>query len=114
MNYGPQAKLSSSPLNIRRPRHMKEHKIRRWLRNWLVNFDSDQPVRESLVSVETANLQSEGMRFQLYRATGGYVVETSSYDRHKDRRNSKMYIITDDQDLGDQLGKIVTMEALRA
>jgi|694.fasta_scaffold08523_10 hypothetical protein len=113
MHYGAQAKLSSIN-NVRRVNtHMKKHRMRRWIRNWLMNFDS-QPERESVLSVEPAGLQSEGMKFQLYRAAGGYVIETTTYDRHKDRRNTKMHIVTDDQDLGDQLGKIVTMEALRA
>lgn len=94
-----------------RKTQMKKYRFRSWLRNWLHNFDAD--TSEPVPSLETSSLQSDGMRFQLYRASGGYVIETTTYDRHKDRRNTKMHIVTDDQDLGDQLGKIVTMEALR-
>jgi hypothetical protein len=53
------------------------------------------------------------MRLQIYRASGGYVIETRSYDHHKDRNINSMHVITEDQDLGDALGKIVMMEALK-
>jgi 3-methyladenine DNA glycosylase Mpg len=53
------------------------------------------------------------MRLQIYRASGGYVVETKAYDHHKDRNFHTMHVITEDQDLGDALGKIVMMEALK-
>jgi hypothetical protein len=50
---------------------------------------------------------------QIYKASGGYVVETRSYDSHKDRNFNSMHVITEEQDLGDALGKIVMMEALK-
>ncbi len=55
----------------------------------------------------------KGIRFQIYKATGGFVVETAMYDRHKDRHYQSLHIITDDQNLGEQIGKIITMEALK-
>lgn len=100
---------------VNRPRRKKTEMKLTWkqrFRNWLHN-DSDQP-DEVISDVEPANLQSEGMRFQLYKATGGYVIETTQYDYAKDRRLNKMYVIGNDADLGAELGKIVTMEALRA
>ena len=50
---------------------------------------------------------------QIYKASGGFVVETRGYDRQKDRHLNSMHVITEDQDLGEALGKIVMMEALR-
>lgn len=91
---------------------MKKHRIKNWLRNWL-NSDELSDKADRPIQAEPANLQSEGMRFQLYKASGGYVIETAMYDHVKDRRHTKMYVITDDKDLGSELGKIITMEALR-
>jgi hypothetical protein len=54
-----------------------------------------------------------GIRFQVYKANGGMVVETSMYDRHKDRHHNSLHIITDEQDLGKEIGKIITMETLK-
>ena len=80
------------------------------LRNWLLNSDVD---REQDICVQEDKLSSDGMRMQIYKATGGFVVETRGYDRQRDRHLNSMHVITEDQDLGDALGKIVMMEALR-
>ena len=94
-------------------RRKKEMKLtfKQRIRNWL-NRDDDESIPEAVL--ETASLQSEGMRFQLYKAAGGYVIETTQYDNRTDRRHNKMYVVTEDKDLGAELGKIITMEALRA
>jgi hypothetical protein len=55
----------------------------------------------------------KGIRFQVYKANGGMVVETSTYDRQKDRSYNGLYIITDDKDLGKEIAKIITMETLK-
>jgi hypothetical protein len=49
----------------------------------------------------------------VYKASGGYVVETRSYDRRKDQNNNSIHVITDEEDLGDRIGKIIMMEALK-
>ena len=85
--------------------------LKQRFRNWL-NRDDDEADVPQLVS-ESSGLSSEGMRMQIYKASGGYVVETRSYDSHKDRHFNNMHVITEDQDLGDSLGKIVMMEALQ-
>jgi hypothetical protein len=54
------------------------------------------------------------MRLQIYKASGGFVVETRQYDRRTDRHNNTMHVVTEEQDLGQALGKIVMMEALRS
>jgi hypothetical protein len=53
------------------------------------------------------------MNFTVYRASGGHIIETRTYDRHKDRNNHGLHIITDDKDLGDEIGKIITYENLK-
>ena len=96
---------------IRKAKQMKLT-IRQKLRNWIMN-DSDD-YAEQLVSVdETPHLESDGLRLQVYKASGGYVVETRSYDRRKDQNNNSIHVITDEEDLGDRIGKIIMMEALK-
>lgn len=98
---------------VRKVRKVKQKLTwRQRLRNWLNKDIGDSPVAQDMV-VEEASLSSEGMRFQLYRASGGYVVETRYYDRRNDRNENKMYVITEDQDVGHAIGKIITMESLR-
>ena len=65
-------------------------------------------------SMVTSTLDSDrNIRFNVYKATGGTIIETSFYDRHKDRHNTSLHIITDDQDIGKEIGKIITMETLK-
>lgn len=52
------------------------------------------------------------MTLNITKANGGWVIEHRQYDRHKDRNNNSVHIITDDKDLGEELGKIVTFESL--
>lgn len=113
MNYATSTLGSSKVRNIKKDT-MKKYRFRTWLRNWINRSDTGANIPEEGPVVATDRLQSEGMRFQLYKASGGYVIETASYDHVKDRRHTKMYVVTDDKDLGQELGKIVTMEALRA
>lgn len=53
------------------------------------------------------------IQFTVYIANGGRVVETRRYDRKTDRSTNGLYVITNDQDFGRELDKIITQEALR-
>ena len=99
---------------VRKARKVKQKLTwRQRLRNWLnKDIDDENYIPQDMV-VEEAGLSSDGMRFHLYRASGGYVVETRHYDRRNDRNENKMYVITEDQDVGHAIGKIITMESLR-
>ena len=57
-------------------------------------------------------LDSEPLRLLVYQATGGTIVETRTYDRQKDKSKNSLYIIRDDQDLGEEISKIITYSHL--
>lgn len=83
------------------------------LRNWLMDTNEGDNPEPEFVSDSSPNFDADPLRINVYKASGGFVVETRKYDRHKDENNVSMNIITDDKDLGEELGKIVTMETLR-
>jgi len=98
----------------KRARRVKEKLTwRQRLRNWFNKDLEDKDFPEIAQDIASNELSSEGMRFQLYRASGGYVVEFRSYDNKADRHNYHLYIIHKDKDIGHELGKIITMESLR-
>lgn len=101
---------------IKPARRIRKEKMKLTLRQRIINWLNNDEVEleKDIPQIEPANLQSEGMRFQLYKASGGYVIETTQYDHRNDRRHNKMYVVTEDKDLGSELGKIITMEALRS
>lgn len=53
-----------------------------------------------------------GLAFTVYSAVGGKVIQTRSYNVGTDRHTSNLYIITDKEDLGHELGHILTVESL--
>lgn len=112
VGYANQTKSAIRPTRKIRKEKMKLT-LKQRFRNWLLNEEElEADVPHQIVS-EGNRLDSEGMRFQLYRAAGGYVIETRHYDRKTDRHDNKMYVIREDQDVGHELGKIITMESLR-
>lgn len=89
-----------------------------WLRK-LINFRDKQnaisPVKEQGVLVSSSpSIDSRGMNFTVYRADGGYVLENRVYDHTHDRSNNKLYIITDDKNLGEEIARVITFESLRS
>lgn len=112
MGYATITGAKSQAIRPARKVKRKEMKLtlKQRFRNWLNNDEYEQDIPQI---VESDRLSSEGMRMQIYKASGGYVIETRSYDSHKDRNHNSMHVITEDQDLGDALGKIVMMEALK-
>ena len=93
-----------------------KRKIRRWL-------DSEQDIcvaedRYATVSpknmISGRDVHSEPtLNFKVYSAVGGKVVEFSRYDRKTDRIDHQIYIIGKDEDFGEKIAKISTLEVLR-
>ena len=59
--------------------------------------------------IEDGNI---GMNFTVYHATGGKIVQIRSYDTRTDRSTSTLYIVTDKEDLGEEIAHIITRESL--
>ena len=53
------------------------------------------------------------LQFKVYSAVGGKIVEFSRYDRKTDRHDHQVYIINKDEDFGEKISKISTLEVLR-
>jgi hypothetical protein len=93
--------------------------LKRKLRKWVDDAREEPDVyraslsRGSLVSSEDSETFGEPMRFTLTKANGGFIVSTRRYDNRTDRSSGDNYIITDEDDLGDAISKIVTMESLK-
>ena len=49
----------------------------------------------------------------MYSAVGCKIVEFSRYDRKNDRSDHQIYIIGKDEDFGEKIAKISTLEVLR-
>ena len=94
--------------------------MKKWLRNKLQNFlypqDCDVVETKSTrrgVLVRGSSLDSRGMSFTIHQASGGYVLEYSAYDDKTDRHNHNLHIIPSEQDLGQGIAHIITLEMVR-
>ena len=55
----------------------------------------------------------DGLRINVKKVIGGFIVSFRSYDRKTDRSSDRHYIITEDQEFEKELGKFITMESMR-
>jgi hypothetical protein len=93
--------------------------IFKWLKDKINESDreyektrGDIPSLAGSLTVKSDSIDSNGTRFTVYKADGGHVVETRSYNKNHDSLTS-LYIVTSDQDLGERLAHIVTYEAIK-
>ena len=61
----------------------------------------------------TLGSENQPLRFTVYNASGGKIVEINHYDQRTDRHHTSLHIITSDEDFGAELGKIAFVEALK-
>jgi len=80
------------------------------------DYEQDSPMPSGVGMTKSAAMQlgtgTSGLTLIVYSATGGKVIEVKSYDMRTDRWNTNMYVITDKEDLGEELGQIITKESL--
>lgn len=89
--------------------------LKRKIRNWVSSNNEKEmcdqlhssPVRKSI------SLDSDPLRLNIYHASGGTIVETRVYNRKTDQEVNSLHIITDADDLGETLSKIIMIEGLR-
>ena len=83
-----------------------KRKLRNWINDECITL-SDRPIRV------VDEPDTECIRFKVFRASGGTVVQTDIYDRKADRQYNNLHVIVEGQDLGQELGKIITYESLK-
>ena len=92
--------------------------FKRKIYNWVSEIDNEKRSKQ-MHAVELARIEPEScdkdpiLNFRVFSAIGGKVVEFSYHDQKTDRRNITTYIINDDEDFGESIKKISTMEMLK-
>jgi hypothetical protein len=90
--------------------------LKRKLRDWVRDANEEADLNINLVAsrdVEAVSDAESVLNFRVFNAIGGRVVEFRTYDRQKDRTHTQTYIITNEQDFGERIAKIATMESLK-
>jgi len=89
----------------------------------------NRKVKEAIQSIQSDNQRTpkpmenyvnqsidcdKGIRFKVLKAQGGTIIETTLWDNRKSDNNFGLYIIRDDEDLGQGIAKIITIESLKS
>lgn len=90
--------------------------LKRKLAKWVNDYNNEPKLaREStILSADSESVGSDPiLNFKVFPAVGGRVVEFRYYDRKSDRNHSTTYIITNEQDFGERISKIATLEVMK-
>jgi hypothetical protein len=104
--------------------------MRHWLRQRLLGFligaEDSRPGRIGRGNISVSLVDDElcddspssidlpdPINFKVQAVSGGTIVESRWYDHKKDENRIKLHIITQDENLSESIGKIVTMELLQ-
>lgn len=79
----------------------------------VVSIKQARGLQIGTASTPSIDQPDRAIQFTVYSANGGRIIETRRYDRKTDRNSNGLYIITNDQDFGRELDKIITMEHLK-
>jgi hypothetical protein len=79
---------------------------------WATPVSIGRKTRKNTTQPDSAGDTEQGFHFTIFSAVGGKVLQLYTYDVNMDRRPSKLYIISDKDDLGAELSHILTMESL--
>lgn len=94
-----------------------------WFQRWFLkhsqqawqhgNQDRDMIYPPSRVTGSRDLNTRNSIDLSLIRADGGWIVQFTSYDDHRDRHNVHHHVIPDSEDFGPKLAEIVTLQCLR-
>jgi hypothetical protein len=90
--------------------------FKRMIRGLITWSMSDRHQEDIQISdcAEEPRISATGIKFEVYRANGGTIVETRRYNRKNDDTIYELHVITDTQDVGQAIGQIITMESLKS
>jgi len=104
--------------------------MKNWLRQRLLHFlidaEDSSPSRIGRGNISVSLMDDElcddgpsgidlpdPINFKVQAVSGGTIVESRWYDHKKDENRIKLHIITQEENLAESIGKIVTMELLQ-
>ena len=84
--------------------------LKRKLQSWVWDIDDDPKE----IGRDGRVLETNYIRIDIYRGDGGLAVETLVYNRKKDENHIGFHLVHDNEDLGEKLSKIITVESIKA
>lgn len=90
-------------------------KFKQWsIEAWNSAQEKEVVASNGIGLIEGNSIRSEPvLTFSIYNAIGGKLVEFRYHDRKNDRVHTQLYIIGKDEDFGEKIAKIATLETLK-
>jgi hypothetical protein len=81
---------------------------------WDYRKDCAEVIKMPSTIASSRSVNGDGMRFTVYSAAGGMILEFNRYDSRADRHSNKLYVIPDDEkDPTHRVAQIVMMETMK-
>jgi hypothetical protein len=87
--------------------------LKRKIRNWLDSDDDIKLARATVVERDRSAPAQNGMNFVLYKAVGGHILESRTYNQKTDRTDGTLYMIHDDEDFAKQVAQAIMLEQMK-
>jgi hypothetical protein len=93
-------------------------KLKRWIRNWLTSDDiqlghiAEKEPRNYPRAVDTVD-SGDNLKFTVTSATGGIIITSNYFDKHRGENKHNIYLIHDDDEVAENITKIITLELLK-
>jgi hypothetical protein len=108
------AQIGQVTPNYKRSKEPNRGMLKKLILKWAdAIYQKENKVVSSEIDRDTSIRSERGINFRVYKASGGTVIETQFYDDLKDRSRRGLYVITDEQDMGREIAKIITVESLK-
>jgi len=92
-----------------------KRKFAQWTREaWENSRDEDKTYVVDSVRPHAGVNGKSSVRFTIYAASGGHIIEYYKQDRHKDGDGPELVIVKQGDELGKAVEHILTMEALKS
>lgn len=65
------------------------------------------------INHSSVEFNSDPLRLNIYFASGGTIVESCMFDRKTDHTQSSLHIVGSDENLGESIAHIITLELLK-
>ena len=91
-----------------------KRKFAKWSREAWENSRSDETYAVDTIRKHDGINGKTSVRFTIYPASGGFVIEHYKQDRYKDNEGPTLTIVNHGDELGKTVEHIITMEALKS
>lgn len=89
--------------------------LKRKIRDWLSQDDYETTLVHATPDIQSNSSPAQnGMNFCLYKAVGGHILESRTYNSKTDRNEGTLYMIHEDEDFAKQVAQAIMLEQMKA